>query len=297
DIPFGYSINPYQGCEHGCVYCYARNTHPYWGYSAGQEFEQKILYKDSAPQLLKKWLSRKSWKAHPIMLSGNTDCYQPLEKRMKITRKLLETFYQFRHPVGIITKNSLIQRDLDILEKLASQKLVSVCISVTTLNEELRMIMEPRTATAGKKMEVIRQLSQAGVPVHVLMGPVIPGINDHEIMAIGEQVSDAGALGFHHTFVRLNADVGIIFEDWIRKAMPDRADKVLNKIRDSHGGKLGSSVWGKRMSGQGNISQMISDQVKLVQRKYFSNKSLPEFNCDLHAHYKTGQLDLFQSPD
>lgn len=215
DIPFAYSMNPYQGCEHGCVYCYARNTHTYWGYSAGIEFEQKILVKQNAPELLEKQLWSKNWEPHPIMLSGNTGCYQPAERKYKLTRQLLEIAWRYKHPIALITKNSLILRDLDILKQMASKDLIHVAITITTLEEDLRQKLEPRTATGLKRIEVIRQLSDAAIPVNVMMGPIIPSMTDHEIFRIAKAASEAGAKELHYTILRLNGDVAIIFKDWL----------------------------------------------------------------------------------
>jgi DNA repair photolyase len=193
DIRMGYSLNPYQGCEHGCVYCYARNSHEYWGYSAGLDFEQKILVKRNAVELLEKRLRSKSWEAEPIVLSGNTDCYQPIEKKLEITRRLLQCFLKFKHPVGIITKNALIQRDIDILKELAGDNLVQVNMSITSLDENTRRLLEPRTATVRKRLETVRKLSEAGIPVSVMMAPIIPGINSHEILPLVKAISENGA--------------------------------------------------------------------------------------------------------
>lgn len=293
DIGPAFSMNPYQGCEHGCVYCYARNTHTYWGYSAGLEFEQKILVKHEAPQRLEETIRKPGWVATPIMLSGNTDCYQPAERKFGITRKILEVLWKYRHPVGIITKNSLILRDLDLLQELARHRLVKVSISVTTLEEDLRRQLEPRTAAVANRLRVIRELSRHGIPVNVMMAPIIPGLNDHEIMAVAKAVSGEGALSMAYTMVRLNGDVGEIFEDWLRKNLPDRADKVLNKIRDCHGGKLSDSRFGTRMTGEGTIADIVRQQMQLAKRRYFKDKKLPDYDLTLHEAHKTPQLRLF----
>ncbi len=293
DIPLEYSMNPYQGCEHGCVYCYARNTHPYWGYSAGLEFEQKILYKKNAARLLEDKLKYPKWKAAPVMLSGNTDCYQPAEKELKITRSILEIFWKYRHPIGIITKNSLISRDLDILQKLNEHNLVHVVISITTQDDKLRQFMEPRTSNTMSRLKTVEQLSKAGIPVMVMIAPIIPGLNEHEILGIAKAAADHGALSIGSTLVRLNGDVAIIFEDWLQKNYPDKAGKIISKIKSCHDGNLGDSRFGKRMSGEGNIAKIISSQVKLAKRKYFAGLSTPPYNLDLHQHFKKPQLKLF----
>lgn len=293
DVGMGYSMNMYQGCEHGCIYCYARNSHEYWGYSAGLDFERKILVKKNAPQLLEEKLLSKNWKAHTIVMSGNTDCYQPAERQFEITRQCLEVFYKYRHPVAIITKNALITRDLDILSKLAQEQLISVNISVTSLAEKTRQLLEPRTATIKKRIETIKLLSENGIPVNVMLAPIIPGINSHEILPMAKAVSEAGALSIAYTVVRLNGAIGEIFTDWLRKAMPDRADKVLHQIAECHGGTLNDSRWGERMRGEGELAQMIRSQVQLARRKYFQGKEFPLLNTSLYEQYKGGQLQLF----
>jgi DNA repair photolyase len=293
DIPLPWSLNPYQGCEHGCIYCYARNTHPYWGFSAGLDFERKILIKRNAAELLEKELKKKTWKAAPVMFAGNTDIYQPAERKFRLTRACLEVFWKYRHPVSLITKNSLVLRDMDLLEKLAAEKLVHVAISITTLNEELRQFLEPRTASVKQRLHTVETLSKANIPVFVMMAPIIPGLNDHEILSLVKTVADCGALGVGHTMVRLNGDVAIIFEDWIRKTMPDRADRVLNRIRDTHGGSLEEKRFGKRMRGEGNIAEIIHQQFRLAKEKYLKDRKMPEYNLDLHQQFKGGQLSLF----
>ncbi len=293
DIPHDYSINPYQGCEHGCVYCYARNTHPYWGYSAGLEFEQKILFKRNAAELLEKQLKSSKWKAAPVMLSGNTDCYQPAEKDLNITRSVLEVFWKYRHPVGVITKNSLILRDLDILTKLNEHQLVHVAISITTLDEKLRQLMEPRTSSTISRFGTVEQLSKAKIPVSVMIAPIIPGLNEHEIFGIAHEASNRGALSIGSTLVRLNGDVALIFKDWLQKNHPDRAEKIISKIKLCHSGSLGDSRFGKRMTGEGNIAKIINSQINLAKKKFFADRVTPPYNLELHQHYKNAQLKLF----
>jgi DNA repair photolyase len=213
DVGLDYSINPYQGCEHGCVYCYARNSHEYWGYSAGMDFEQKILVKKDAADLLRKKFDSPNWVPISIALSGNTDCYQPAERNLKITRSLLEVFSEYGNPVGIITKNALVKRDLDILSDLAKRRLVRVMMSITTLDETLRRNMEPRTATIKQRLETIKILSQNDVPVGVMMAPIIPGLNSHEILPLVKEVANRGALKVGYTMVRLNGQIGAIFRE------------------------------------------------------------------------------------
>lgn len=300
DVGMQYSMNPYQGCEHGCIYCYARNTHEFWGYSAGLDFERKILVKKTAPVLLENKIKSKRWEARTIVLSGNTDCYQPAEKKFKITRACLEVFLKYRHPVGMITKNALILRDLDILKELAKDQLVGVNVSVTSLSEKTRRILEPRTATIKKRLETIRILSENNIPVNAMLAPIIPGINSHEIMNLAKAVSENGARSFAFTVVRLNGAIGQIFTDWIKKALPDRADKVLRQIESCHGGTLNDSRFGIRSRGEGKIATQIHDLVRLARHTYFKDKVFPPLNHDLHEHFKPasrseegGQMRLF----
>ena len=293
DVGMGYSMNPYQGCEHGCIYCYARNTHEYWGYSAGLDFERKILIKKDAPKLLEDKLKSKNWKAHTVVLSGNTDCYQPAENKFQITRACLEVFLKYKHPVGIITKNALILRDINILSQLAKDNLIGVNISITSLSEETRRILEPRTATIKKRLETIRILSENNIPVNAMLAPIIPGINSHEILNLAKAVSEHGALSFGFTVVRLNGAVGQIFSDWIRKTLPDRADKVLHQIQECHGGTLNDSRLGIRSRGEGKIATQIHDVMHLAKQKYFKNKTFPKLNTELYDQFKDGQMRLF----
>jgi len=248
DVGMGFSLNPYQGCEHGCIYCYARNSHEYWGYSAGLDFEQKILVKKNAVELLQKKIS---------------------------------------------SKNALVQRDIDILKDLAADNLVQVSLSVTSLEEETRRILEPRTASIKKRLETIEKLSVAGIPVNVMMAPIIPSINSHEIMPLVKEVAERGALGVGYTIVRLNGAIGGIFTDWIRKAMPDRADKVLHQIENVHGGSLNDSRFGTRMKGEGEFASQVAQQFKIAKAKYLKERERPVLNCDLHEQYKDGQMKLF----
>ncbi|WP_426431763.1 PA0069 family radical SAM protein [Winogradskyella sp. HB-48] len=293
DVGMAYSMNIYQGCEHGCIYCYARNSHEYWGFSAGLDFERKILVKKDAPKLLEELLKKKSWKTHPIVMSGNTDCYQPAEQKFQLTKQCLEVFLKYKHPVAIITKNALILRDIELLKALAKDNLISVNISITSLSEETRRILEPRTATIKRRLQTVKELSDNGIPVNVMLAPIIPSINSHEILPMAKAVSEAGALGIAHTVVRLNGAIGEIFTDWIRKTLPDRADKVLHQIENCHGGTLNESRYGVRMRGEGQIAKQINDLIALARLKYFKDKSMPKLNTSLHEQYKDGQLKLF----
>lgn len=293
DVGMLYSMNSYQGCEHGCIYCYARNSHEYWGYSAGLDFERRIMVKKDAPKLLEALLKKKSWKAFPIVMSGNTDCYQPAEKQFEITRQCLEVFLKYKHPVVIITKNALILRDLDVLKALAKDNLIGVNMSITSLSENTRRILEPRTTTIKKRLETVKVLSENGIPVNVMLAPIIPSINSHEILPLAKAASEHGALSIAHTIVRLNGAIGDIFKDWIYKTLPDRAEKVLHQIESCHGGHLNDSRYRTRMRGEGKIAEQINNLVKLARLKYFNSKVMPKLNRNLHEQYKDGQLKLF----
>ncbi|WP_316800281.1 PA0069 family radical SAM protein [Pedobacter frigidisoli] len=273
DVGMAYSLNPYQGCEHGCTYCYARNSHQYWGYSAGLEFERKIIVKKDAPALFKAFLEKKGWDATTISLSGNTDCYQPAERQFKLTRQLLEIALEFKQPIGMITKNSLILRDRDILQEMAKLNLCMVYVSINSLNEDLRQVMEPRTTTAKQRLKVVEEMSKAGIPMGVMVAPLIPGLSDHEIPAILKAVAAAGAIKAGYTVVRLNGAIGQIFEDWLRKNFPDRFDKVWHMIQSCHGGNVNDSRFGDRMRGDGNVAKMIRDNFRLHCRLNGLNKN------------------------
>jgi DNA repair photolyase len=281
DLSMMYSMNPYAGCEHGCIYCYARNVHEYWGYSAGLDFERKIIVKKNAPQMLRKFLSHPKWEPHPIMLSGNTDCYQPAEQKYRLTRGLLEVCNEFNQPVGILTKNSWILKDADILQDMAKKKLVSAMVSVTTFNEDLRRVMEPRTTTAKQRLKVIEELSNAGVHMGIMMGPMIPGLNEHEMQRIMKEGRDAGAKFTAYTFIRLNGAIKFLFHDWLYKNFPDRADKVWHMIENSHDGKVNDSRWGARMRGEGNIADMVRQQYKKYGKLYGMNEDRWELDTTI----------------
>ena len=293
DIGFSYSINPYQGCEHGCIYCYARVTHQYWGYSAGLDFEQKVLVKKNAAKLLDKQLTSKNWRPELIMLSGNTDCYQPIERKLKITRALLEVFNKRKHPVGIITKNKLICRDLDILTQLNKDNLLRVTLSITTLDDKLRMLLEPRTASVNQRLKTLKKLTDAGIKVNVNMAPIIPGLNSHEILELAEKVSSLGAYSMMYIMVRLNGEIGPIFEDWVSKTYPLKKDKILNQIRSTHQGRLNDSRFKTRMKGDGKIAEQVAQLFKIAKAKYFQNESLPAPNIELYQKYRSNQIKLF----
>lgn len=293
DLPMAYSMNPYQGCEHGCVYCYARNTHEYYGYNAGLDFESKIIVKENAAAVLRKQFDNKNWTPDTIMLAGNTDCYQPAEKKFKITRQILEVLLEYRHPVGLITKNALIQRDLDILIELAKLRLVKVAISITSLKEETRQLLEPRTATIKRRLQTIELLSKNDIPVIVMAAPMIPFINSDELPEILRAASEHGALDAGYTVVRLNGKIGEVFENWIRQALPDRADRVLSQIKNAHGGTLNDSRFGTRMRGEGKFIESLHNMFKIAKKKYFDGKTIPPTDFTLFKRPGNGQLDLF----
>lgn len=271
DVGMSYSMNPYAGCEHGCIYCYARNVHEYWGYSAGLDFERKIIVKKNAPQLLRKFLMKPKWDATPIMLSGNTDCYQPAEQTYRLTRGLLEVCNEFNQPVGILTKNSFILKDKDVLQEMGKKNIVSAMVSITSFNEDLRRVMEPRTTTAKQKLKVINELSKAGVRMGIMMGPMIPGLNEHEMQRIMKEARDNGATFTAYTFIRLNGAIKFLFHDWLYKNFPDRADKVWHLVEQSHDGKVNDTRWGVRMRGEGNIAKLVAQQYKKYGKLYGMN--------------------------
>jgi len=293
DLSHMFSINPYQGCEHGCIYCYARNTHEYFGFSAGLDFERKIIVKRNAAELLEQYFNKKNYKPVCILLSGNTDCYQPLERKLKITRSLLQIFLQYRNPVSIITKNNVILRDLDILGELGKLNLVHVNISITSLNEQLRQKLEPRTVTATGRLGVIQKLTETGIPVRVMAAPIIPGLNSSEIPNIIKAAADRGAVAAGFTIVRLNGSIAEIFTDWIHKAFPDRAEKVLNMIKACHDGKLNDSDFGRRMSGDGNIAQSIHQMFRMATNRFMGDRVMPELDYGLFVPKGGRQTSLF----
>ena len=251
DVGFSAGINAYRGCEHGCIYCYARPTHEYLGFSAGLDFESKIMVKERAPELLRKALSSPRWKPEVIAMSGNTDCYQPAERRFRITRRCLEVLLEFRNPVGIITKNHLVTRDIDLLSQLAKFDCVSVAISITSLDDKLRKNLEPRTSPPQRRLAALRALREAGIPAGVLTAPMIPGLNDHEMPAILAAAAEAGALFAGFVPVRLPYGVAPLFEQWLEEHYPGKKEKILSRIRDLRGGKLNDPNFGTRFTGQG----------------------------------------------
>jgi DNA repair photolyase len=258
DIPFSFSLNPYRGCEHGCIYCYARPYHEYLGFSAGLDFETKILVKEDAPERLEEELRARSWRGDPIAMSGVTDPYQPVERRLLLTRRCLEILADCRQPVSIITKSGLVARDADLLAALARVSAANVAVTITTLNEPLRRSLEPRAASADVRLDAVAALARAGVPVGVMVAPVIPGLTDHEIPAILTRAAEAGASWADFTMLRLPHGLGPLFEAWLVEHVPGQAARVLGRVRNIRGGRLNDARVGARLRGQGPLAHLVS---------------------------------------
>jgi len=293
DIPFTYGLNPYRGCEHGCIYCYARPTHEYLGFSAGLDFESRIMVKYDAAQKLRKKFNSKSWMPEPITLSGVTDPYQPVERKLEITRQCLEVFAESRHPVGMITKNYLVTRDIDLLKELAVYNAVHVRISVTTLDRDLARIMEPRTSQPARRIQAIEKLANNGISVGVNVAPIIPGLTDHECVDILEEAREAGATQAAYTILRLPHGVKDLFQDWLAQHYPDRKEKVLNRIRDMRGGELYQSEFGKRFHGEGEFSNQIRELFRIHTQRLGFNQEQVRLSADHFVRPQNGQMDLF----
>lgn len=292
DIPFGAGVNPYRGCEHGCSYCYARNTHEYLGFSAGLDFESKIMVKENAPELLRRELSSPKWKPQLLGMSGVTDCYQPIERKLQLTRRCLAVLAEFRNPVGIITKNYLVTRDIDLLAELAAHQAVLVHLSINSLDAELARSLEPRAASPAMRLSAVEALAKAGIPVGVLVAPVIPALNDHEIPAVLAACKAAGARWASTEILRLPLTVAPIFEEWLRRNFPQRAEKVLNRIRDIRGGKLNDARFGSRMRGEGVFADQISQMFKIAHRKVRFTEPYPELSTAAFRRPEGAQLAL-----
>ena len=295
DVGFDASINPYRGCEHGCIYCYARPYHEFLGFSAGLDFETKILVKEHAPELLREELGSPKWRPKVLAISGVTDAYQPVERRLGLTRRCLEVLAEFRNPVVIVTKNHLVTRDVDLLKEMAAFNAAAVCVSVTTLDSELARVMEPRTSTPGNRLEAIRVLSDAGIPVRLLAAPIIPGLTDHEIPSIIQAGADAGARYAGYVVVRLPHGVGGLFEGWLQEHFPDRKKKVLNRIRDIRGGKLNDPNFGTRMRGEGAFAEQINSMFTIACRRSGLGFSAPELSTNAFRRPSDAQLNLFEA--
>jgi DNA repair photolyase len=294
DIGFDASINPYRGCEHGCSYCFARPMHEYMGFSAGLDFESRILVKQNAPELLRKELSSLRWKPQVLAMGVATDCYQPVEKKLRITRRCLEVLREFRNPVAVITKNHLVTRDIDLLSELARYGAAVVTISLTTLDDDLRRVMEPRTSRPVRRLAAIRELSKAGIPVGVMTAPVIPGLNDHELPALISAAAEAGASFAAYTPVRLPYAVRPLFEDWLARHFPERKEKVLNRIRSMRGGKLNDPRFGSRMRGEGIFAEHIAQLFDISCHKAGIDRGRsPKLSIEAFRYAGAAQPGLF----
>jgi len=295
DIGFEASLNPYRGCEHGCVYCYARPFHEYLGFSAGLDFETRIMVKSDMPELLRNELASPKWQPKTISISGVTDAYQPIERRLKITRRCLEILAECRNPVGIVTKNALVKRDADLLSQLAANRAAVVCLSITTLNNELASIMEPRASSPRARLDAIGALTAAGVPTGVMVAPVIPGLNDEEMFAILSAAAKAGATFAAYVPLRLPLAVADLFQQWLDQHFPDRKEKILNRIRSLRGGKLNNSEFGKRFHGEGIWDDQFRTMFELACRKMGINEKFPKLSTAafVRPNRSSEQMTLF----
>lgn len=295
DIGFRYSINPYRGCSHGCSYCYARPTHEYLGLSAGLDFETKVMVKHRAAELFRDFLARPSWQPETIAFSGVTDCYQPAERQFQLTRGCLAVAAECRQPVGIVTKNALVARDLDLLQQLSAHRAVRVCVSITTLDAKLARAMEPRTSSPDARLRTIRELSQAGIRTHLMLAPVIPGLNDSEIPAIMTAARDAGAEGVGHVLLRLPTTVRPVFFDWLARNCPDRLPRIETLLRSTRAGRLNDSQFGRRQRGAGNVAELINNTFTLWHTKLGYPSESEPLNCEAFRPPQptSGQLRLF----
>jgi DNA repair photolyase len=280
DLGFTYGLNPYRGCEHGCIYCYARPSHEYLGFSSGLDFETKIMVKKDAATLLESEFRKKSWVPDVVMLSGNVDCYQPVERKLKITRQCLEVFLRYRNPVAMITKNALVLRDIDLLSQLAALNLVTVSLSVTTLDTDLARRMEPRTSSPEQRLHAIEDLAKAGIPVSVNAAPVIPGLNDEELPSILRESSLRGATSARYTMLRLPYSVKDLFVDWLNREYPAKAEKVMNRIMDVRNGKMNDSGFTTRMKGTGEIAHALEQLFRATCKKHGLNSTYTPLSID-----------------
>lgn len=284
----GYSMNPYQGCEHGCSYCYARNSHEYWGYSAGMDFEQKILYKQDAPKLLQKAILAKNYKPMEITLSGNTDCYQPIERKMKLTRQCLEVLLRFKHPTSMITKNNLIERDLDIFQEMAKYDTILVHLSLNTIDENIKRIMEPRTSPVRSMLRTIELFAKNNIPIYVLAMPIVPAINDETLPELIRMTADAGAWNIFYQPVKISKSLEYVFVDWLEKNFPDRKDKVLHRLNEIYKNDIGSKIKDKDSFWLNSLKQ----QFHIYHSKYYSNPRDYLLNFSHFLKIKNPQLEL-----
>lgn len=292
DLSFSASLNPYRGCEHGCIYCYARPTHEYLGLSLGLDFETKLFAKTEAPELLREAFEAKKWQPQVLVMSGVTDCYQPIEKELELTRRCLAVAAEYRNPVVIITKNHLVTRDIDIFRKLHESKAIKVCISLTTLDKDLGRKMEPRASSPERRLEAIKILHEAQIPVSVNMAPIIPGLTDHEIPKLLKRASEAGAREANYTMVRLPYGVKDIFQEWLIRHFPDRKDKVIHRIQEIRGGQLNSSEFGDRMIGVGAYAEHVNKMFSQYRKIYGLDKK-SSLSTEHFRRAGKGQLALF----
>jgi DNA repair photolyase len=294
DIPLRQSINPYRGCEHGCVYCFARPNHAYLGYSPGLDFESKLHYKPNAAELLRKELAARNYQCQPIALGINTDAYQPIERQLGITRDILQVLVETRHPVNIITKSALIERDIDLLQDLAAANLINVMVSITTLDKALARTLEPRAAAPHRRIKLIENLSQAGIPVGVMMAPLIPFLTDHEMQGLLTQAHQAGALRTGYILLRLPREVEGLFTDWLEAHVPDKAQRVMQRMRDCHGGKAYQAEFGSRMLGKGVFAELLAKRFQQAV-KQLGFPGLPALDCGQFRPPATNaaQLEMF----
>lgn len=293
DVPFTYSINPYKGCEHGCVYCYARPTHEYLGLSAGLDFETKIFVKEEAPTLLSQRFQKESWEPQVVALSGNTDPYQPVERETEITRSCLEVFLRHRNPVSIVTKSGLIRRDVDLLAKMAELDLVSVAISLTSVDDRLAGKIEPRAARPSLRLQTIETLAEAGIPVGILVAPLIPGLNDEQIPSILESAADRGARYASYVLLRLPGAVEDLFIDWIEDHFPNRKNRILGRLRELRDGKLNDVEFGRRMRGSGEWAKVFRQLFYNRLEACDLRRGGPSHDTDKFRHLSGGQMGLF----
>ncbi|MCG8461722.1 MAG: PA0069 family radical SAM protein [Holophagales bacterium] len=292
DVPFDISLNPYRGCEHGCIYCYARPSHEFLGFSAGLDFETRVLVKEDAPELLRRELASPSWQPSVLGLSGVTDPYQPVERRLRITRRCLEVLADTRHPVGVVTKSPLVARDADLLARLAEHGAVSVALSITTLDADLARRMEPRAGHPRRRLEAISRLAEAGVPVSVLVAPVLPALTDHELPAILEAAAEAGASAAGFLILRLPGAVEGLFVEWLREHYPEREKKVLARLRSMRGGRLHDGRFGHRMRGQGIFAEHLRSVFDVARRRHGLEQRGPRLSADAFRR-PNEQLSLF----
>jgi DNA repair photolyase len=295
DISFDRSINPYRGCEHGCIYCYARPAHAYMGLSPGLDFESKLFFKPQAAALLEKELASPRYRPAVIHIGGNTDPYQPQERRLRITRGLIEVMSRFHHPFSIITKSNLICRDADLLGPLGAAGLTRVVVSITSLDRRLARVMEPRAATPERRLDAVRRLADAGCPVMVMFAPTIPGLNDHEMEAVLERASQAGAVGAGYVVLRLPLEIKDLFREWLEASVPDRAARVMSLVRQMRGGQDYDPQWGKRMKGEGPIADLIARRFALASRRLGLDKPRPPLDLTQFRRPAVAgdQMDLF----